>query len=100
MTHANGSEDPPERQAEPLPEGPWLDQAIRTFAEDLSLWPVLVVAILIFATFGAAILLLAAERRLPAVGALFVLVFLTLQGLGPALRRRKLSPTGQGWARG
>lgn len=72
-----------------------LDRALLEYVRDPGLWPVLVVAVLIAATFGAALLLFALRLRNPfALAALALTIGVSLRGLEPSLRARRLRPAG------
>lgn len=72
-----------------------MERWVRVFVEDSALWPVLAVAVGIFASFGAALLVLAFEDRNPAaLAGVALLVVLALHGLGGAVRRRRLGTLG------
>ena len=70
-----GSETPPQREAD---ERVGADRWLRPYFEDSTLWPILLVAVAIFVSFGAVLLLLGVvERRLSALAALAVLLVLS-----------------------
>jgi hypothetical protein len=73
----------------------FFDRALRTFLEDSALWPVLAVVVLVAATLGATLLVLAIQdRSLPASGALALLGGAGLKGLVDAFRRRSFGAIG------
>ena len=64
-----------------------LDRHLAVFVEDSALWPVLVVMVLTFVTFGAALLFLAfADRNFFAVAALLLLLWMSVDF---SVRRRR-----------
>lgn len=64
-----------------------LERHLAVFVEDSALWPVLLVGVLIFATGGAALLLLALGDRNPfAIAALLILLWMSVDI--PVRRRR------------
>lgn len=80
----------PEAPEEPE-EAPGLDRHIRPYFSDPALWPVTIVLLIVFATFGATILLTALRsRNLFAVGALLALAVATAEAVRLDLRRRRL----------
>ena len=82
-----GTGRPPEREAE---ERAGADRWLRPYFEDSTLWPILLVAVAIFVSFGAALLLLGVvERRLPALAALAVLLVLSGDLVQRELRARR-----------
>ncbi len=69
-----------------------LERHLAVFVEESSLWPVLLVAVLIFTTIGAALLTLAmADRNVFAIGALLILLWLSVDILA---RRRRFGLAG------
>ncbi len=83
--------------SEPEEGRPGVERWIRPFFEDSTLWPVLIVAVLIFATCGAALLALAVrERSLPAFGALAILAWMSADALRLCRRSGRLGLAG--WA--
>ena len=69
-----GSEEPREEADEPA----GIDRWLRPYFEDSTLWPILLVAIAIFVSFGAALILLGVfERRLSALAALALLLVIS-----------------------
>lgn len=89
-------EPEPERRPEPerQPEGETEEQSgagrwLRPYFEDSALWPILLVALTIFVSFGAALLVLGVvERRVPALAALAVLLVLSVDLVQRELRSR------------
>lgn len=70
-----------------------LDAWILPFFQDSALWPVLIVALLSLATFGAAILLVALDTRNQfAIAALALLAWMSGDVAWRDLRRRRLGP--------
>ena len=69
-----------------------LERHLAVFVEDSALWPVLLVAVLIFTTGGAALLLLALGDGNPfAIGALLILLWMNVDIL---VRRRRFGLVG------
>lgn len=79
-------DDPPEPEDR-------AERVIQTFLHEPMLWPVGLVLLLTFVTFGAAILLFAIKIRslFPGI-ALLLLIFLTVWGLDQDIRERRLRP--------
>lgn len=69
------------------------ERVLRIFLEEPMLWPVGLVVLLTFATFGGAILVFAIRSRaiLPGV-AMLLLIFMTVWGLDADIRARRLRP--------
>ncbi len=82
-----GDREPPEQR-----ERLGLERHLAVFVEESSLWPVLLVAVLSLTTVGAALLTLAlADRNLFAIGALLILLWLSVDIL---VRRRRFGLAG------
>ena len=78
-------EGKPQQQTDEERHG--FERHLAVFFEDSTLWPVLAVAVLIFTTLGAALLLLGLlDRNLFALAALIVLVWMSIDVM---LRRRR-----------
>ena len=78
--------------SEPPPEDP-AETVLRTFLGEPLLWPVGLVLFLVAATCGATMLVFAIRLRGIVAGiALLMLIFLTVWGLGPDIKERRLRP--------
>ncbi len=89
----------PENSANHAPDGDEadaqsLDRWLQPFVSDSGLWPVLIVALLCLATFGAAALLIAIGRRnWFAIGVIAAGVVASVDLARPDLRRRRVGAT-------
>jgi hypothetical protein len=78
---------PDDREPHEPGEKSGLERHLAVFVEDSTLWPVLLAGVLIFATGGAALLLLALGDRNPfAIAALLILLWMSVDI--PVRRRR------------
>ncbi len=92
---APGTETPADRSSDRAASARTVDHWIRPFLEDSALWPVLIVAILSFSTFGAAILVVAVDTRSRfAIAGLLILGWMSTVAIWGDLRVRRLGPTG------
>ena len=83
----SGPEDPE--------DGGGLERHLRTYVEDSTLWPVLIVLVVSLAVLGAALLLLAWEAGNPfAILALVLLAATSVEGVVRSVRRRRRLGTG------
>jgi hypothetical protein len=95
MPHGKRPDSETRRREEPAAadEPRRLEDWIRPFFSDSTLWPVLAVAILSLSSFGAALLLLAlGARNYFAIAALVVLAGISVDAIWVDLRRRRLGP--------
>ena len=93
----SGEPPPPRREDDgaPAPASRRLEQWIRPFFTDSTLWPVLFVMAAVLATFGAAMLLLAVgERNGFAIAALALLLVMSADLVYRDLRRGRLGLAG------
>lgn len=70
-----------------------IDEVVRGFTEDSSLYPVLAVVVVIFATLAGAAVVLALQRNIAAMGAVAGLAVLTFGLTESDRRRRRPGPT-------
>jgi len=91
MAPAPESPQPPPH---PAPDENALDRLLRLYLEDSALWPLVMVAVAIFATLATGVVLLATVDRNPVAAlGLALLAWISLDVVRGDWRRRSLGPT-------
>ena len=93
MTASRQDKQSAERNGGDQPGRPRFEQLLAPYLEDSTLWPMVIVAFAIFATLGAALVVLVLDDRNPfAMAAAAILVLGTLRAVVGVTRQGRLGP--------